>query len=96
MKPRKIFTDEEKKEWLKKVATDAQNKRAREIPDSVACPICKGINLDTRKPITLVGWIFIIIGLFFIPFWGLGIISIIIGLSLTEKKFFCIDCKREF
>lgn len=92
----------ESEERKRKLATmtpeeiEAEEKAKKGIPQSVSCPFCKGNKIDVRNPITALGWVFIIIGLFFIPFWGLGLILILIGILVREKKYYCSDCDRAF
>ena len=66
------------------------------IPENVSCPFCKKNNLDATNPITFLGWLFIIIGLFFSWAYGLGLILVIIGCFVREKKFYCNNCQRSF
>ena len=68
----------------------------KDIPKGVACPFCKDSNLGVKTPVSPLGWVLIIIGLFYIPLFGLGIILILIGANIKDKKFYCNNCEREF
>ena len=67
-----------------------------EIPAGVKCPFCQfSDRLVIRKPVTTVGMILILIGIFLSPIL-IGIPLIIIGLKTTERKYQCGNCHKIF
>ncbi|MFH1361956.1 MAG: hypothetical protein ABIH69_04815 [bacterium] len=66
------------------------------VLSNVECSFCHGKDLDTKRPLKTQGWILIIVGLFFVPAFGLGILIILWGLTMKENKFYCNKCKRAF
>ncbi|NQT29589.1 MAG: hypothetical protein HQ596_03360 [Candidatus Saganbacteria bacterium] len=63
---------------------------------NVECSFCHGKDLKVKRAIKTQGWILIILGLFFTPVFGLGLIMIVWGITMKENKFHCNKCQRDF
>ena len=89
-----IYQEMKRKEQYK--LPDDEFKKIKKVPISVNCPFCKGGKIDARSPISMLGWILILLGLLFTPFFGLGLLLILFGIFAREKKYYCVNCDRQF
>ena len=67
------------------------------IPKGVKCPFCENNQLIPGKKFTTAGIITVLTGVLFVPFWGLGIILILLAFTkMRYVSYRCTNCKKIF